>query len=207
MCTGARTPEPAPVLSSSAVTLDSYACSPSPIAPLILDTFTPHLITPDPYVSDVIMWDEPMSTDYQSVVDHNTDWVYVPSLPLCINIVLNDPSTAEQAVDSRIEKACICTAKIESISSDIFTKCEHKDKIEDNGTIKWIIDSSASMAFTSIVSDFSDLIYFKEDKRPLVTTANSNAEILGFGTVFIQTTQRGDQHKITESIRYFISPI
>jgi len=130
----------------------------------------------------------PRFIDYEDVVDHNTDWAYIPSLPLCANIVLIDPSTASEAVDSRIEKACICTVKMESISDDLFTKCtkcEHKDEIEDNGTTKWIIDSSASMAFTSIVSDFSDLIYFKLNKRPLVTTANSNAEILGFITVFM----------------------
>jgi len=133
-------------------------------------------------------------------VDHNMDWAYVPSFPLRANIVLIDPSTASEAVDSRIEWTCICKVKIDSNKTDLFTpcaKCEPpKEKIEDNGTIKWIIDSGASMAFTSIVSDFCDLIYFKENKRPLVTTANANAEILGFGTVFIQTTQRGN-NKIT----------
>jgi len=204
MRTGARTPEPAPISSSYAsLDLYPYARSPSPIAPLIMGT--PCSIMPEPYISDVIMWNEPMSTDYQDVVDHNTNWAYVPSYPLCANIVLINPSTAEQAVDSRI-KACICRIKNDSNTTDLFTeciKCKHKD--EDNGTIKWLIDSGASMAFTSIVSDFSNLIYYKPNRRPVVLTANDRAHILGFGSVFIQTTQRGNQ-RITRIHPVFYLP-
>src|SRR6267378_2823564 len=167
-----------------------YECSPSPITPLMFGSLTPCLITPEPYIEDIICWNEPMSTNEQDVVDHNKRWVYVPSFPLCANIVLIDPSTAEQAVDSRIKQACICRVKIDSNSSDLFTKCikcEHKEEKEHNRSIQWIIDSDASMVFTRIISDFSDLIYYKPEKRPAVSTANSVTFILGFGTVFIQT--------------------
>ena len=149
-----------------------------------------------------------MSTNEQDVVNHNKSWVYVPSFPLCANIVLIDPSTAEQAVDSRIKQACICRVKIDSNSSDLFTKCikcEHKEEKEHNRSIQWIIDSDASMVFTRIISDFSDLIYYKPEKRPAVSTANSVTFILGFGTVFIQTTLKG-HNQITRVHPVFYLP-
>jgi len=100
------------------------------------------------------------------LIDQNTDWAYVPSFPLCANIVLIDPSTAEHSIDSSIV-ACICKVKIDSNGINHFTDCtacEHKSEIEKDGTIKWIMDSGASVAFSSMTSDFSDLIYFKKDK-------------------------------------------
>jgi len=175
---------------------NAYNGPPSPLGPWI----APRSITPDPapkilegYEGDFIRWNQPMSTDYDDVVNHNNTWAYVPSLPLCVNIVLIDPSTAEHSVDSRIV-ACICKVKIDSNSSDLFPNCaacEHKSDKETNGTIQWIMDSGASIAFTSMTSDFCDLIYYKPNRRPAVSTANGIAYVLGFGTVFIQTTLDG----------------
>jgi len=71
--------------------------------------------------------------------------------------------------------------------------CKRFEKNLDDEIIKWILDSGASLSFSSIVSDFSDLIYYKPEGRPLVKTANSTAEILGFGTVFIQTNLDEDR--------------
>ena|SRR6266545_785316 len=108
-----------------------------------------------------------MSTDYDDVVDHNNTWAYVPSLPLCMNIMLIDPSTAEHSIDSSII-ACICKVKIDSNSSYLFPNCaacEHKSDKETNRTIQWIMDSGASIAFTSMTSDFCDLIYYKLNRQ------------------------------------------
>jgi len=105
-----------------------YACPTSPIALLTFGSITPRSITPKPYIGDVIMWNESMLINQQDVIDHNTDWVYVPSFPLRANIVLIDPSAAELAVDSRIVKACICRVKLIQIQT-IFLPLAVKVKI------------------------------------------------------------------------------
>jgi len=181
----ANMPEPAPVSSSSAdMDINPFVTPPaSPIAPWIETGWS---ITPDPAPKSSWLWGPSYEApeyqcSYEEEVDHNTDWAYVPSLPLRINIVLIDPSTAEQVVDSSII-ACICKVKIDLNSSNLFTECaacEHKAETEQNGTIKWIMDSGASMAFTSMTSDFSNLIYIKQNKQPAVATANGIASILG----------------------------
>jgi len=67
------------------------------------------------------------------------------------------------------------------------------------------MDSGASMAFTSIVSDFSDLIYYKPNRRPAVSTANGIASIQGVGTVFIQLTLNG-KNQVTQVHPVFYLP-
>ena len=113
--------------------------------------------------------------------DANAEWMYVLSLPL-INMTLTDP-TAVNTVDSCID----CMSHVEIVSNKIDLSFQYVKCQEKNGTIKWMMDSGASMAFTSTVSDFSELIYFAKGKQLLVHTANGTALVLGFGTVFIQT--------------------
>ena len=99
--------------------------------------------------------------------------MYVLSLPLYINMTLTDP-TAVNTIVSCIK--CICHIKIILNKINFFAqymKCQ-----KSNNTIKWIMNFGTSMAFISIISDFSKLIYF----------IKRIAFVLGFGTVFIQTS-------------------
>ena len=74
--------------------------------------------------------------------------------------------------------------------------CKGKGKETENWA-PWILDSSASVHFTGESSDFADLKLFPKDKRPMANTANSTAQILGEGTIFIKHDVR--QGKTTDT--------
>jgi len=87
--------------------------------------------------------------DFEDEVDINTNWAYVSSFPLRANITLIDPSSVDRfgdPVDSCIIN-CNCNDNIVSAECDLFSKCEKCDPKKRN--VKWIMDSGASMAFTS----------------------------------------------------------
>ena len=160
-------------------------CPPSPIAPTIQTSEQDYI--------DQWAWEERQQyTDEQNLLDNNTNWLYVPSLPLCINVTLMDPTLVDRPngsdpICSSISQ-CTCTDEIVSAKCDLSSKCESNGT---KGLTKWMMDSGASMAFTSDPQDYSELIYLSKDKQIPVSTANGIASIIGFGTVFLRTEPSG----------------
>ena len=121
-----KTPDPGTTPSSSPqdvpMNLYPYAAPSSPISPQIFGAVTPRSTTPEPYLQDDWHWGRTFAERFKTeeeIVEHNTSWTYVPSFHLRANIVLIDPSAAEQAVDSGIEEPCICKIEFESKVFDL----------------------------------------------------------------------------------------
>ena len=192
-------PSPVPAVKEFAKIRNLYngPCPPSPIAPIIMD---------DQDLMDQWAWEDRQKyRDEQDLIDNNTDALYV-SLPLHANITLIDPSSvdlSEDPVDSRIN-SCNCTDKIVSAKCDLFSSCDACEP-KSNDRVKWLMDSGASMAFTSHVEDFSQLTYFRKDKQIPVSTANGIASIVGHGTVFIET-KPNEETVITRLHPVFLLP-
>jgi hypothetical protein len=72
------------------------------------------------------------------------------------------------------------------VKCDLFSTCTACE-LKANELVKWMMDSGASMAFTSYTEDFSQLTYFAKDKQMKVSTANGFASIIGQGTISIET--------------------
>jgi len=83
---------------------------------------------------------------------------------------------------------CTCTNEIVSVQCDLSL---NRKSSETKGITKWMMDSGASMAFTSDPQDYSELIYLQKDKQIPVSMANGVATIIGFGTVFLCTESSG----------------
>jgi hypothetical protein len=121
-------------------------------------------------------------------------------------VTLIDPSSVDlllDPVDSGIIN-CTCNNKIESVKCDLFSSCTACD-LKVNELVKWIMDSSASMAFMSSTEDFSQLTYFEKDEQMKVSTANGFASIIGQGTIFIET-KPNEEAVITRLHPVFLLP-
>jgi hypothetical protein len=77
------------------------------------------------------------------------------------------------------------------VKCDLFSSCAACEP-KANGLVKWMMDSGASMAFTSNTEDYSQLTYFEKDAQMKVSTANGFASIIGHGTIFIETKPHGE---------------
>jgi len=123
---------------------------------------------------------------------NNTNWLYVPSFPLHISVALMDPTSVDhpKGADPNCSSIsqCTCTNEIVSAKCDLSLK---RESSETKGIMQWMMDSGASMAFTSDPQDYSELIYLCKDKQIPVSTANGVATIISFGTVFICTELSG----------------
>ena len=136
--------------------------------------------------------------DYLDEIDRNREWLYVSPYPLRINQTLIDPVSVDPLADPVNSRIIPCPhhLKIESNFSDLFNDCAACDNKDDHvhKSIKWIMDSGASKAFTSQISDFSDLIYYAPGNELKVSTANGWATIVAYGTVFIEMKPLGKSH-------------
>ena len=138
------------------------------------------------------------SIDYLDEIDRNREWLYVSPYPLRISQTLIDPVSVDPLADPVNSRIIPCPhhLKIESNFSDLFNGCAACDNKDEHvhKSIKWIMDSGASKAFTSQISDFSDLIYYAPGNELKVSTANGWATIVAYGTVFIETKPLGKSH-------------
>jgi hypothetical protein len=83
-------------------------CPPSPIAPVIQWS--------DQDKMDHWPWEDCQKyCDEQDIINNNTEWLYVPLLPLCTNITLIDPSSVDLSEDPVDSGIINCTCEVLSV--------------------------------------------------------------------------------------------
>jgi len=73
-------------------------------------------------------------------------------------------------------------------------KGKHANKGDKNIT-SWLLDSGASVHFTSALSDFALYTEFTDENRPHTQTATTVVPIQGYGTVFVEVESTSKEQK------------